>query len=79
MIDKRVSRRTVSKTTVRFSRKEIVDALDLYCSATEQDLDIPESAEVRVRVPGGGDWSNTDLEIDSDCPLTVSWKETHDS
>lgn len=36
-------------------------------------LGLPENAKLKVRVPGGGDWSNTDLEIGSDGPLTVEW------
>jgi len=35
--------------------------------------DIPDGASVHVRVPGGGDWSNMDLEIGVDAPLTVIW------
>lgn len=30
--------------------------------------------KVSVYVPGGGDWSNMDLDIDSDSPVTVSYK-----
>lgn len=39
--------------------------------------DLPPDAfdiKVHVYVPGGGDWSNTDLDIDSDAPVTVSYK-----
>jgi hypothetical protein len=37
---------------------------------------IPDNAEVQVffRVPGGGDWSNTDIDLDEDYPLTVRVK-----
>lgn len=38
---------------------------------------IPEGATVFVRVPGGGDWSNENLEIDDDdCSIHVQWEET---
>lgn len=36
---------------------------------------LPEDAEVYIRVPGGGDWSNMDLEIDTDRPLRARWEK----
>ena len=36
---------------------------------------IPRHAEVSFQVPGGGDWSNTRIEVDEDCPIVVTWKE----
>lgn len=39
-------------------------------------IEIPASAKVSVMVPGGGNWANTDLEIDKDRPLEVVWTET---
>lgn len=40
---------------------------------------IPAGAEVTFKVPGGGDWSNEDVALDSDGDsgeqvVTVSWK-----
>ena len=35
--------------------------------------DIPDGASVKVYVPGGGDWSNMSLDIDSRCPVIVEW------
>lgn len=36
---------------------------------------IPESATVSVRVPGGGDYSNTDLELDEgEIGLDIRWE-----
>lgn len=40
---------------------------------------VPAGAEVTFRTPGGGDWSNTDVELDSDGDsgeqiVTVRWK-----
>jgi hypothetical protein len=31
-----------------------------------------ENARMYVSVPGGGDWSNTELEL-SDAPLNIQW------
>ena len=38
-------------------------------------ITIPETAEVSFRVPGGGDWSNTTIEVDVDCPICIQWEE----
>lgn len=36
---------------------------------------LPDNAEVFVRVPGGADWSNVDLEItEQDCLLEAKWE-----
>lgn len=35
----------------------------------------PETAEVYVSVPGGGDWSNMDLTIDKKHTITVEWTD----
>ncbi len=40
----------------------------------------PDSeAEVTFRVPGGGDWSNSTIEIDAECPITVTVTEKTNS
>jgi hypothetical protein len=36
---------------------------------------VPQTAAVYVRVPGGGDWSNTKLAIGSDANVIVEWDE----
>ncbi len=39
---------------------------------------VPEKCDLRiyVAVPGGGDWSNTDIEINREHPLCVEWTTT---
>ena len=34
------------------------------------------NADTIVRVPGGGDWSNMDLDLTEDSPIEITWKET---
>lgn len=58
------------KTTRRI---ELTNADLVYMVCKQLDLNIPELADVYVKVPGGGDWSNTSLEIDSDCPIIITW------
>lgn len=39
---------------------------------------IPKGAEIFVMVPGGGDWSNESLDIQT-CPIEVRWTEHTDN
>jgi len=41
-----------------------------------EGITLPTGAKITVTVPGGGDWSNTELDIDDHTPVVVSWKET---
>jgi hypothetical protein len=48
---------------------------------TVYNLQIPGGSKTKVfvHVPGGGDWSNTDLDIDGDSPITIRWSQTTES
>lgn len=35
---------------------------------------IPDSATIYFHVPGGGDWSNTCIDIDAENPVRVQWQ-----
>jgi hypothetical protein len=39
---------------------------------------VPEKCDLRIyiAIPGGGDWSNTDIEISNEHPLCVEWTTT---
>lgn len=50
------------------NKHELLEALrDGGCS-------IPANCEITVRVPGGGDWSNTNLDISANSPICITWK-----
>ncbi len=51
---------TETTTTTKYSADDLIEALGL-----------PDGAEITVRVPGGGDWSNTDLNLKFDATLDV--------
>jgi hypothetical protein len=36
---------------------------------------VPSNASITVRVPGGGDWSNTDLDL-QETQIDVRWTDT---
>lgn len=54
---------------------------DALLGVLKTAFDIPENAKLHVRVPGGGDWSNTDLTIGEDVPLVLTFtkREVRDS
>jgi len=41
-----------------------------------EGITLPAGTKITVTVPGGGDWSNTELDIDDHTPVVVSWNET---
>lgn len=54
----------------------IIHAINAALDAEgRSDEHIPIDATLSVHVPGGGDWSNTDLELDErDRPLEIRWE-----
>ncbi len=64
----------VTKThTITLNREVIIDLL------RKEGIEVGASVEIFVSVPGGGDWSNTDLDISASCPLIVRWTESESS
>lgn len=62
--------KTTSQHEIRVSRHQLVQMLQ------RDGLDVvPDDAAVTVRVPGGGDYSNTDLDIDQDTDIKITWQE----
>ena len=41
-----------------------------------EKLKIPKDALVYIEVPGGGDWSNIDLEVSSEHKIHIVWSVT---
>jgi hypothetical protein len=62
----RTNTQTTKTTTITYSAQALCQLLGL-----------PANTEIFVKVPGGGDWSNTDLDIDNrDRPLIARFVET---
>lgn len=59
---------TETYTIITLDRVDIIDFIREH-----HDAEIPQDAKVFVRVPGGGDWSNTDLDIDPDTHVQVRY------
>jgi hypothetical protein len=45
----------------------------LTAAQIRKAFNIPDNASITVHVPGGGDWSSTDLEVEK---LDVEWTTT---
>lgn len=61
---------TVERHKITLSGKDIRELIKAQTSA----FNIPTDADICVYIPGGGDWSNTTLDIDEDHPIVIEWK-----
>lgn len=52
-----------------------VDAALLIKALRAVGYDVPDTADIWMWVPGGGDWSNTRLDVDEDGAVHVTWTE----
>jgi len=55
-----------TRTQIKVTKK-----VSVHITADEirQKFYLPDDCTIFVEVPGGGDWSNMELEIDGECPL----------
>lgn len=72
----------ISNKTVRVTRIEKYEAelngVDIVELLRKAGHNIPEGATVYFAVPGGGDWSNTSIDITTEHPLRIEWKITEE-
>jgi hypothetical protein len=71
----------VSATTVRTetTRRVELGFTQIRLMLEAHGITLPAGARITVQVPGGGDWSNTELEVDDRCPVVVAWTEVTQS
>lgn len=67
--DKKTLVRTTEEHVLKLNHKDILTLL-----AAGAGVDVPYNADVIVHTPGGGDWSNMDLDVDDSCPVTIRWR-----
>ena len=60
--------KTVRK--VKLTKQQIIGLLN-----DAIDYEVPNDAQVFIRVPGGGDWSNEDLDIEGSHGVEVLWED----
>lgn len=77
---KRLMEEPVSKTTpVILNLTKQMLLLAINEARDREHLDpIPPNAEVSVRVPGGGDYSNMDLSIEGSLVIDIRWDRKDD-
>lgn len=57
--------------------KTVLHEVFITSADLKRKFDLPMAADVSVRVPGGGDWSNKDLDIDNgNSVVRVAWTTT---
>lgn len=71
----KISRELTEVVTIEITSGDILR----YLTGEDRNgkIHIPNGAtdlQVFVRIPGGGDWSNMDLEINSNTPLTIRYR-----
>lgn len=69
------------ETVTRVTKRSIeLTAIDIRSLIRATGTEISDAAELRVyfAVPGGGNWSNTDIDIDNLNPVYVEWTETEE-
>lgn len=62
-----------SKTTVVITRNDLLKLL------RDNFIHAPDDADIFVKIPGGGDWSGQNLDIDSTIPIHVEYTEVEES
>jgi hypothetical protein len=78
MLTTEIRTRTETRHTLRLSGKLLCDIVSQELAAQGADR-IPANATVVVHIPGGGDWSNTELDIDERHPVEISWNTVEES
>ena len=66
---------TRKSVEMRLTGKQIIDLINRMASDLDIETRVPERAEVLFPVPGGADWSSTDLDIFEAHPVIVKWYE----
>jgi len=69
-VQKKVTVKKTEKVVLKIDNKDIIDFLE------EKGHDLPVlGTKIYIMVPSGGDYSGSDLDIDSDTPIIVEYKK----
>lgn len=66
--------RIETRNEIKITGAGLITLLNQELAAQGKGRPIPANATVVVGVPGGGDWSNTSLDIDERTPICIAWK-----
>ena len=64
--------RIKTTTTISLNKDEILQLLYDSGQISKEDM---ETASVEFTVPGGGDWSYMDIDIDKSNPISVTYEQ----
>ncbi len=73
MTKKRPSVKVVTVTTTTQRHEISLSNVDIVRLLQANGHDVPDDASIVVHIPGGGDWSHTDLPIGDDSNVIVAW------
>lgn len=67
----------VQRTVVTTERLHqiIIDDTEIRELLRRAGYQIPAKAQIFFTVPGGGDWSNSSVDITREFPVTIEWTE----
>ncbi len=70
---------TKTKTVTTTQVSYFLGREELYKLFEEAGIEVPKGAYIYINIPGGGDYSNMQLEVDKDCPLVVCYQTVTES
>lgn len=63
----------VQRVTVTRHNSLVIDEAEMREFLRTRGFNLPSNARIYFSVPGGGDWSNTDVDISREHPIYVEW------
>lgn len=63
----------VQRVTITRHNRVVIDEKELREFLRTRGMALPANASIYFVVPGGGDWSNTSIDISRDHPIYVEW------
>lgn len=51
---------------------------EISAEEIREAFSLPKNARIKFHVPGGGDWSNTDIDISAKDPIIATWEEVRE-
>jgi hypothetical protein len=73
---KKIRTETTTRRQIKLNGKTIIAMVNQELATSGDWPDIPANAKVKVWIPGGADWSNTDLDIDDHTLVEIEWTTT---
>jgi len=75
---RRVSKKigdAIETTSILISHRLVLTPSMIRDLLYKAGISLPDVVSITVHVPGGGDWSDEDLEINKERGIVIEWKE----